>query len=319
MKPRGWVSHPDDVEELVDKWREDERVTVHEIPQYRGRPVYAIVIGDASRPAVVFDKPHAHEPAPCAAMMNAAAKLLTGRGLDDEPAPIDPEAVLEQVTVIFIPDANPDGTERAPVTWWDGTQYTNEEFWVWMRGLNPETGKMWERYDKWDIRTVEPKPATIGIVYEQISEYEYVEPNRHHDSSLFKLLFMLRDRYDCRLLASLHQTEFEGRTEDCMAILPIDYDDQPPEVQAFERAAGERMIEWWERWGGRPIKELKPLGYTGQQAEYLRRAWGTEFRDVARITSEVRNNSLLCPPSAQRRLSEAAIWACVEVLIDRLR
>ena len=319
MKPIGWVSHPDDVEKLVAEWRSDERVVVDELRQYTGRPVFAITLGaGGGKPAVLFNKPHAHEPAPCAAMMNAIAKLLTGRGLDGEPPPINPQAVLDQLTLTFIPDANPGGTERAPVTWWDGTQYTNEEFWVWMRGLNPETGKMWERYDKWDMRTVELKPATIGIVYEQISEHEYVEPNRHHDSSLFKLVFRLRERYDYRLLAALHQTEFVGTMFDSMAILPIDFDDQAEPVRDAELSAGRKMVEWWERWGGRPIQEIKPLGYGGQQAEYFRRAWSEPFKDTPRITSEVRNNSLLCPPSMQRRLSEAAIWACIEAVIEQL-
>ena len=315
MKPQGWVSHPDDVESFIQTWRADERVGVEEVRQYTGRPVFAVTVGAEGKPAILFHKPHAHEPAPCAAMMNVLAKLLNGKGLDGEPPPIDPSAVLGQLTITFIPDANPGGTERAPVLWWDGTQYTNEEFWVWMRGLNPQTGKMWERYDKWDIRTVENPPATIGIVYEQISEYEYVEPNRHHDSSLFKLIFRLTQQRSYSLMAALHQTEFVGSMNDSMAILPIDFHDQAAEVQEIEKAAGEKMVEWWQRWGGRPMAEVNPLGYKGQQAEYLRRAWGEQFADVPRITSEVRNNSLLCPPSMQRRLSEAAIWACIELML----
>ena len=313
MNPVGWVSHPDEVETLVRKWQQDG-VTVEEIRQYTGRPVFAVAIGKLDGPAVVFHKPHAHEPAPCAAMMNVAAKLLEGRGLDGEPAPIDPESVTNQIAVVFIPDANPGGTERAPVRWWDGTQYTNEEFWVWMRGLNTQTGGMWERYDKWDVRTVDNPPGTIGIVYEQVSEHEYVEPNRHHDSSLFKLLFRLTEQMDCRLLVGLHQTEFVGTMFDSMAILPIDFDDQPAEVRDTEVLVGRKLLEWWDRWGGRPIREVKPLGYTGQQAEYFKRAWAGPFASQPRITSEVRNNSLLCPPSMQRRLCEAAIWACIEVV-----
>ncbi len=318
MKPRGWVSHPDEVQELVGKWREREGVQVDEVHQYAGRPVFAVTVGNPSGPRILFYKPHAHEPAPCAAMMNVLAKLLDGRGLDGEPAPMQAEQVLDALSLTFIPDANPAGTERAPVKWWDGTQYTNEEFWVWMRGRDRLTGKMWERYDKWDARTVENPPETVGIVYEQISEYEYVEPNRHHDSSLFKLIFRLVGERGFALMAGLHQTEFVGSMADSMAILPIDFDQQPEGVRQAELAAGHRMLEWWKRWGGRPLQEIKPLGYSGQQAEYFRRAWGEPFGATPRITSEVRNNSLLCPPSMQWRLSEAAIWACIEAVLQGL-
>lgn len=322
MKPEGWVSHPDDVERLVTEWQDryPDLLEVEQVRQYGGRAVFALTVGHRSsaeaRTAILFDKPHAHEPAPCAAAMNAIAKLLSGHGLDREPPPLDPERVLGSLLVTFLPDANPGGTERSPVQWWDGTQYTNEEFWVWMRGRHPETGKMWERYDKWDIREVDPKPETIGIVYEQVSEHEYVEPNRHHDSSLFQLLFRLVDRREYSLLVGLHQTEFVGQMENAMAILPIVFEEQPEHLREREMQAGLRMLEWWRKWGGRPMGEVKPLGYSGVQAEYFQRAWGELYQRCASVTSEVRNNSLLCPPSQQRTLSEAAVWAGIEAALD---
>ncbi|MCD6352353.1 MAG: hypothetical protein J7M26_09565 [Armatimonadetes bacterium] len=318
MKPQGWVSHPDDVERLVEEWAAErgEVLQVERVEQYTGRPVFALTLAsagdDRSRPALFFHKPHAHEPAPCAAMMNVLAKLLFGRGLDGEPPPIDPAAVLDSLVLTFVPDANPGGTERAPVQWWDGTQYTNEEFWAWMRGLDPRTGKMWERYDKWDDRTVEPKPARLGIVYEQVSEHEYVEPNRHHDSSLFRLLFRLLDRHNYAMIMGLHQTEFVGTVYDGMVILPILFDEQPQALKDRELEVGRNVVAWWQRFGGRPMQQIEPLGYSGAQAEYFRRAWGDLYQRCASITSEVRNNSLLCPPSQQRALTEGAIWAAIE-------
>ncbi len=322
MKPEGWVSHPDDVERLVAEWQDryPDLLEVEQVRQYNGRPVFALTVGDrssaAARTAILFHKPHAHEPAPCAAAMNAVAKLLSGRGLDGQAAPLDPRRVLGSLLVTFLPDVNPGGTERAPVQWWDGTQYTNEEFWVWMRGLHPQTGKMWERYDKWDMREVDPKPETIGIVYEQVSEHEYVEPNRHHDSSLFQLLFRLLEQREYSLLMGLHQTEFVGQMENAMAIVPIVFEEQPEHFREREMQVGRRMLEWWRKWGGRPIGEVKPLGYSGVQAEYFRRAWGDLYERCAAVTSEIRNNSLLCPPSQQRTLSEAAIWAGIEAALD---
>ncbi|MGD9519908.1 MAG: M14 family zinc carboxypeptidase [Armatimonadota bacterium] len=321
MKPKGWVSHPDDVERLVAQWQQEypDLLAVEQVRQFTGRPVFALILGDASsggdRTEVILEKSHAHEPAPCAAMMNLIAKLLSGRGLDGEPPPLDRDAVLQSLTLTFLPDVNPGGTERAPVKWWDGTQYTNEEFWMWMRGLNRETGRMWERYDKWDLREVDPRPATIGIVYEQVSEYEYVEPNRHHDSSLFRLLFRLMETHSYSLLMSLHQTEFVGQMEDAMVLLPILFDEQPEWIQKKEMEIGHKMIEWWDRVGGRPMKKIAPLGYSGMQADYFRRAWGNLYSQMPCVTSEVRNNSLLCPPSQQRTLSEAAAWAGIEMAL----
>lgn len=319
MHPVGWISHPDDVENLVDDWRRRhaEVLQVDEVRQYAGRRVFALTVraakpGQAAKPALLFHKPHAHEPAPCAAIMNVLAKLLDGSGLDGSPPPLPPEAILDAATLTFLPDANPGGTERAPVLWWDGTQYTNEEFWVWMRGLHPQTGRMWERFDKWDMREVDPRPATIGIVYEQVSEHEWVEPNRHHDSSLFKLIFRLSAQYDYRLFVSLHQTEFAGQLHDCMAILPITYDDQPDFIREREMEVASNVVRWWREWGGNPVPDIKPLGYRGTQADYLRAAWSSLYARIPAVTSEVRNNSLLCPPSKQRALCEAAIWAAIE-------
>ena len=320
MTADGWVSHPDEVEALVERWRGDERLTVDETRQYAGRPVYALTVSDPGVPAdrkraAIFHKDHAHEPAPCAAMMNVVAKLLDGRGLDREAAPIDPRAVLGGLVLTFIPDANPGGTERAPVRWWDGTRYTNDELWIWMRGLDPATGGMWERYDRWDLREVDPRPATIGIVYEQVSEHVYVEPNRSHESSLFRLLHQLlgERRYD--LLLGLHQTEFVGQVEDCEVILPITAAEQPGEIVEAERRTAERVLAWWDRVGGRPMRTVAALGYDGVQAEYFRRAWGEIYATTPCLTSEVRNNSALCPPAMQRRLSEAAVWAAIEELL----
>jgi hypothetical protein len=319
MHPVGWVSHPDEVERLVEEWAGDRRLQVEHKKQYSGRPVFALTVADPGpredKQALLFVKPHAHEPAPCAAMMNVLAKLLQGRGLDGQPPPLDGELILKRLVLSFLPDANPEGTARAPVQWWDGTQYTNEELWVWMRGRHPHTGQMWERYDKWDLRFVDPKPATLGIVYEQISQYEYVEPNRHHASSLFQLLFRLQAQRPYYLIVELHQTEFVGQREDAMAILPIVFAEQPEWIREREKAVAENMVAWWRRWGGRPVGEIRPLGYTGIQAEYFRRAWGDLYAQVACVTSEVRNNSLLCPPAQQRALSEAAIWAAIEVAL----
>jgi len=196
-----WVSRPDDVDALVEKWADEfpQYLRAESKTQYGGHPVWALTVTDHEqesdqKPAAMFFKPHAHEPAPIAAQMNFFSQLLTGQELDGTPTALPREEILANTVLCFMPDANPAGTAAAPVDAWDGSQYTNEEFWAWMRGIDAETGKMWKRVDLWDDTVEDPLPLRYGIVYEQISEHKYVEPNRHHRSSLFQWIFELRER-----------------------------------------------------------------------------------------------------------------------------
>ena len=316
----GWISHPDDVDAQVKQWaaQHPDTCLAESIIQCAGRPVWAVTVtdrsvDDAGKRKAMFFKPHAHEPAPIAGQMNIISMLLAGRALDGRPTEFDNDRVLRETLLTFIIDANPDGTARAPVNWWDGSEYTNEEFWAWMRGIDPDTGKMWKRVDLWDDTKEDKLPLRYGIVYEQISEHEYVEPNRHHRSSLFQWIFRLCERHDWDLMCDLHQTEFETRDENCMIILPTLYDEQPPHLQERETEWGARIIAaWGDLDGGRPIREMKPLGYTGEQRQYFINCWGRFYHTVAMLTSEIQNNSPRTPPQLQMRLNEVAIRETVE-------
>lgn len=318
-----WISHPDAVEAQVAQWQRKypDLLTVEYTTQYTGRPVYALTITDPATPVAakrkaLFFKPHAHEPAPLAGQLNFIAQLLTGRTLSGQPTRLDRERFLTQCLLCFMPDANPAGTAAAPVEAWDGTAYTNEEFWAWMRGVDPETGKMWKRLGLWDDRVERPLPTRYGIVYEQISAHEYVEPNRHSRSSLMQWLKTLRERYEWDRMLDLHQTEFEGQTKNCMIILPTLYDEQPPERQAIEADWAEAILQAWAALpGGRPLPKAEPLNYTGEQRQYFVDVWGDLYRSANLITSEIQNNSLLTPPPLQQQLNEVAILTTVEHML----
>lgn len=320
----GWISHPDDVDAQVKQWAREHPDTclAESIIQYAGRPVWALTVtdrrvDDAGKRKAMFFKPHAHEPAPIAGQMNIMSMLLGGRALDGRPSEFDNDRVLRETLLTFIIDANPDGTARAPVTWWDGSQYSNEEFWAWMRGIDPDTGKMWKRVDLWDDTKEDKLPLRYGIVYEQISEHEYVEPNRHHRSTLFRWIFRLCERHEWDLMCDLHQTEFEQRDENCMIILPTLYDEQPSHLQERETAWGGRIMKAWaEIEGGRPIRDIKPLGYTGEQRQYFVNCWGRFYHTIAKLTSEIQNNSPRTPPQLQMRLNEVAIRETIQYALD---
>ena len=319
-----FISHPDDVEAQVAAWQREYPglLEVEAIFQYGGRPVYALTVTDKrvppeqKRKMMVF-KPHAHEPAPIAAQMNIISQLLTGNSLDGTPTSLDRERILGQTLLTFMPDANPDGTARAPVRAWDGSQYTNEEFWAWMRGPDPITGKMWKRVDLWDDTVESPLPARYGIVYERVSEHEYVEPNRHHRSTLFQWIFRLRERYRWDQMLDLHQTEFVGSNYNAMIILPCIIDELPSEIQSFSRAWAAEIITAWDTTpGARPMPQAEPLGYTGVERQYFVDRWGAIEADTPLITSEIQNNNLQTPPDLQQRLNEVAIEASIGRLLQ---
>ncbi|MGI5819275.1 MAG: hypothetical protein ACOX9R_14395 [Armatimonadota bacterium] len=248
-----WISRPDDVDAKVAEWTEayPETFVAESKRQFAGYPVWALTVTDRSvddagkRTAIVF-KPHAHEPAPIAAQMNVVNQLLTGETLDGKPAEFDSERVLRECILVFMPDANPEGTARAPVEAWDGSEYTNEEFWAWMRGPDPETGLMWKRVDIYDDREEPVLPTRRGIVYEQIDEHRFVEPNRHHGSTLFKWLFELLERHgNVEQILSLHQTEFVNSEHNAMVILPCLWDELPEDIRAYSRGWAEEMVAAW--------------------------------------------------------------------------
>jgi hypothetical protein len=317
-----WLAKPHQTEPQILRWRNDHPglVELDAIKQYVGLKAYAVTISDKNTPSddkgkLIFAVPHAHEPAGTVACMNFINQLLTGRHLDGSASDIqNREAILEKCVLSFIPDANPDGRSRSPVDYWDGTRYSNEEFWTFMRGRDPETKKMWKRMGRWSIR--EETPETIGIVYERVSEHEYVEPNRDFGSAYFRLIKRIGEKHGYGRWIDLHQTEFQNSKYNAMIILPIVQNELPNHIQAANMSWADEIVKRWKEASAEPRQESKPLGYTGEQGEYFRKAWREFMPMIPCITTEVQNNNTRTPPPVQAKLQEVAIEASVDLLLD---
>lgn len=319
---KNWISHPDDVDRVVLRWQQEynDLLYVESIKQYSGRPLWILTVTDFATPLenkkkAAFFKPHAHEPAPLAAMMNIVCQLLTGYTLAGEPTALARERYLQEALLCFIPDGNPTGTAAAPVIAWDGTQYTNEEFWAWMCGVDPDTGKRWKWVEYWDDSQEPRRPLRYGIVYEQVSAHEYVEPYRHPRSSLLRALGRLCEQYHWDRWLDMHQTEFGGSERNCLMILPPGIQEQSAEQQQIERSLVEAILQAWARTpGARPVMKVEPFPYTGEPLTYFLQVWRPFRHRCNLVTSEVQNNSVLTPPPVQQRLNEVAIVATIEHL-----
>lgn len=316
-----WLAKPHQTEPKFLAWQElyPDLVELDFINQYVGLKAYSVTITDRNVPAehkqrLLFAVPHAHEPAGTVACMNFINQLLTGEHLDGTPSDVDRDAILTACILSFIPDANPDGRSRAPVDYWDGMEYTNDEFWAFMRGRDPMTKKMWKRLGRWSLR--DEKPETIGIVYEQVSAHEYVEPNRDFESSYFRLIKRIGEKYGYGRWLDLHQTEFQHSPHNAMIILPIVQNELPSDMQAANVEWANEIVRRWQEAGANPVPESKPLGYTGEQAEYFRRTWREFMPLIPRITTEIQNNNPRTPPVEQARLEEISIRASVELLLE---
>jgi len=315
-----WLVMPPQVEAQVLRWVEEyaEVVEVATHRQFDGHTVYAVTVTDRSVPdddkvALICDVPHAHEPGGTAACMNVLSQLITGAELDGTPTTHDVAEIRRRAIVTIIPDANPGGRARAPVAAWDGEDYSNDEFLKYAFGIDGGTGERFRRARRW--RMDEENVARLGMVWDQIDEQTFVEPNRDPESSLWRLTSRLREqrRYDRWI--SLHQTEFENSDRNCMILLPILQEELPPEIQDTNRAWAEAIVAAWAEMGERPVSPPKPLGYGGEQRRYLVELWGDVCRGMPKVTTEVQNNNRATPPEMQLRLQEVAIWTTIEEML----
>ncbi|HGJ67665.1 TPA: hypothetical protein ENS27_20080 [bacterium] len=317
-----WFAKPYQVEKQINHWLEKHHdlMDIDYVTQYVGLKAYSITITNKNTPSqdkekMILTVPHAHEPAGTVACMNVINQLLTGYNFDGTKSDIpNRSSILDKCVLSFIPDANPDGRSRAPVDYWDGTKYTNDEFWTFMRGRDPQTKKMWKRMGKWSIRN--EFPETIGIVYEQLNDHEYVEPNRDFESAYFHLVRRVWNKYGYGRWLDIHQTEFENSQYNAMIILPIVQNELPDNIQKVNMQWADEIVKQWQVIGGNPIPESKPLGYTGEQGEYFRKTWREFMPMIPEITTEIQNNNIRTHPNMQARLQEVAIKTSVSLIIE---
>ena len=310
------------LEEKIPEWVEaaGERIRVDTIEPYTPHKVYAFTltnpaVPNAEKTAVYFAQPHAHEPGTTAGMVDVIQQLVTGRDLAGEAASFDVEKALDRLILTFNPIGNADGRERAPVVAWDGSQYTNEQFWCWMRGEDPENpGQMWKRVNEWDIRE-ENAPDPIGIVYEQIDAHRFVEPNRSHDSTYFRLFFRMREMFDYKWWLNLHQMEFVNSDRNGVILLPLE-EGPPPDISAENRRWADDIHDAWRADGFRPMDEPIVSNPGEPHRTYFRRVFGALHQDMHILTCEVKNNNADFPPDAQLGANVSAIRATIERLLD---
>jgi hypothetical protein len=323
MDLRQWLVMPQQIEAQVARWARSFPGLLHVeyLTQYTGQRCYALTVGDTTaaagrRPAAWFCVPHAHEPAGTAAIMDIIEQLLTGRDLAGRPAEFDYLAARQRLLLSFNPDANPGGRAWAPCLWWDGAKYTNDEFWTWMRGVDPQTQGMWKRVARWSLR--EEQPLRHGIVYEQVNEHEFVEPNRDPGSSLVRLYRRLDARYRFARSLHLHQTEFERSEHTCMINLPVLQTELTEQLQAANVAWGRAIIQRWQRLGGYPVPEPRAFPYQtdSKTIDWFRDCWGEAQQRAPELVVEVQNNSPRTPPEQQLALQQAAIRVTVEHMLQ---
>jgi len=139
--------------------------------------------------------------------------------------------------------------------------------------------------------------------------------------SLVRLIRSLRERHEYRQVLSLHQTEFEGWSdEDCMLITPESLGQMPAAKQQELLAWAGKVLDAWRTVGGTPVPLDDPHGLRAEEGLH-RRQFGDLRAELQRnslyLVSEVQNNSPQTPAEEQLLLADAAIWSSVQYLLAR--
>lgn len=296
------VVGPDEADAFVGGLDGNPDVEVQAWRQFGGRDAYRITLGTRGMPHVFVTRPHAHEPAGTAACFEVLRRLV------QRPDDAWSAWVLGNFRLSFLPDANPGGSQRAPVKFWDGGAYPNEVFFLWMFGeAGEKEGQRFPRVDAWDMRQVVP-PRLVGIAYERLDEHTYVEPNRDHRSTFFRAYFALHAAEPVDLWLDLHQTEYVGSEYNCHINLPLGYDDLSAPMQQHCTRLGQAIHERWRGEGARPRPALAvPYRNNPDQFNFLKAAWGPISARTLHLVTEVQNNNPKTPVGRQVWLQLAAI------------
>lgn len=308
-----YVVFPDDVDALVARL---SGAKVDAFKQWTGRTVWAVTFGDdgdlSKKRKLFVSRPHAHEPAgvaACAELMQALAGVGDYEGAWDSWR----ESILSQFVITLVPDANPMGSVRAPVTFWDGSKIPNERFFLWMFGESgDQAGERFPRVACWDKRDV-TEPALLGIAYEQINDHVFVEPNRDYRSTFFKSFFACDQKYHYDVWLDLHQTEFINSDRNCEVHLPTCLHDLPEIMQMKHQDLGNQLHQCWQEVGGVP-RDVPSLPYQNNETQkaFLDAVWKPISERMVHMVTEVQNNNPKTPTAMQVHLQLAALMKTLD-------
>lgn len=285
-----WRSHPEEWQPMVDEWCRlySPSVRRHSWVQYGGIRVYGLTITDNHERQqekslrLLVTVPHAHEPAGTAACVDFACQLLTGHHLDGTESKLPIDEILSKALITLLPDTNSQGRARSPVRCWDGTMYDNDAFLKVAFGIAKD-GSRFGRYPQW--RYSEHHPRVIGIIYEQVDDDTFVEPNTNRSSTH---AVAIDDCY--RLYRYTHYFEMHQHEVDEAVLLPANYDELHEAEKARLREWSEVIINSWKVLGANPTAEPF-VPYRGQQRQqFLRAFWEGKPYEMLRLSIEVRNN-----------------------------
>lgn len=303
-----FVVFPSEVDALV---KQVKGAKVFAFKQFTGHTAWALTFGADGvldhKKKLFVSRPHAHEPAgvaACTELIQALAGLGVYAGAWDDWR----NWVLSNFVITLVPDANPMGSERAPVKFWDGSEIPNEKFFLWMFGESGETpNERFPRVACWDRREV-TEPALLGIAYEQIDDFVYVEPNRDYRSTFFKSFFELDEEYHYDVWLDLHQTEFINSNRNADVHLPTCMYDLPEDMQEKHHSLGNLLHDCWRREGGVP-RDTPSIPYQNNatQKAFLDAVWKPISERMVHVVTEIQNNNERTPIAMQVHLQLAAM------------
>jgi hypothetical protein len=290
---RCWVSLPNEWQPLFKQWHKDhsEDTMLHSWSQYGSGEVISLTIGAGAcldleelrrRPfRLLVTVPHAHEPASTAAAVNMASQLLKGTYLDGTPTELPTKEILQNSVITLAPDTNSQGRARSPYRYWDG-RVDLDTLRKHMRGLDRHGG-LFGRYPEW--RFSEHKPQQVGIVYEQIDEDLFVEPNTSIRSTHTRLVDELFAVYGYTHMLEMHQHAAKQTI-----LLPPDFGYLTAEDQKRTNDWGLSIIKAWSDAGDQP-NPVPHVPYLGQERhQFLLHYWEGRCPGMLHICTEVLNN-----------------------------
>jgi hypothetical protein len=280
-----WLSQPSDWQPYLDQWAAEypRQVKLHAWRQFGGQQVRGLTLGDDGRERpirLLAAVPHANEPAPTVALVDLAAQLITGKHLDGSASQLAVKTILEQCLLTLLPDTNSQGRLRSSCRAWDGS-VDNEEF---LRIVFGETarGERFGRHPEW--RMSDHRPRKIGIIFEQLDEDLWVEPNTSRRSTHAVAIDELFGQYRHTHFLEMHQTE-----RDEVVFLPATFEEQSSTEQQQINNWARAILQGWER-AGMPHRGSR-IPYRGQpRQEQFRAAWSGRCPSMIMLLSETRNN-----------------------------